>query len=60
MAQEVPGQTLQTTPIVYEANIRLVDVEKAQHWIMARPCWHMSFAVVMAARPGRRTDGAVA
>ena len=32
MAQEKPGQTLQTTALVHEAYIRLVDVEKAQHW----------------------------
>jgi RNA polymerase sigma factor (TIGR02999 family) len=32
MAQEKPGQTLQATGLVHEAYIRLVDVEKAQHW----------------------------
>jgi RNA polymerase sigma factor (TIGR02999 family) len=32
MAQEPPGQTLQATALVHEAYIRLVDVEKAQHW----------------------------
>ncbi len=32
MAQEEPGQTLQATALVHEAYIRLVDVEKAQHW----------------------------
>jgi RNA polymerase sigma factor (TIGR02999 family) len=32
MAQESPGQTLQATALVHEAYIRLVDVEKAQHW----------------------------
>src|SRR5947209_9109051 len=32
MAQEKPGQTLQPTPLVHEAYVRLVDVEKAQHW----------------------------
>jgi RNA polymerase sigma factor (TIGR02999 family) len=32
MAQERPGQTLQATALVHEAYIRLVDVEKAQHW----------------------------
>ena len=30
--QEKPGQTLQATALVHEAYIRLVDVEKAQHW----------------------------
>lgn len=32
LAQENPGQTLQATALVHEAYIRLVDVEKAQHW----------------------------
>ena len=32
MAQERPDQTLQATALVHEAYIRLVDVEKAQHW----------------------------
>jgi RNA polymerase sigma factor (TIGR02999 family) len=32
MAQEQPGQTLQATALVHEAYVRLVDVEKAQHW----------------------------
>ena len=32
MGQEKPGQTLQATALVHEAYIRLVDVEKAQHW----------------------------
>ena len=32
MAQEKPGQTLQATGLVHEAYIRLVDVEKTQHW----------------------------
>ncbi len=32
MAQEKPGQTLQATALVHEAYMRLVDVEKAQHW----------------------------
>ena len=32
MGQENPGQTLQATALVHEAYIRLVDVEKAQHW----------------------------
>src|SRR4029078_9198247 len=30
--QEKPGQTLQATALVHEAYIRLVDVEKVQHW----------------------------
>jgi RNA polymerase sigma factor (TIGR02999 family) len=32
LAQERPGQTLEATGLVHEAYIRLVDVEKAQHW----------------------------
>ena len=32
MAQENPVQTLQATALVREAYIRLVDVDKAQHW----------------------------
>ena len=32
MAQEKPGQTLQATALVHEAYIRLVDVEKTQHF----------------------------
>jgi RNA polymerase sigma factor (TIGR02999 family) len=32
MAKEDPGQTLQATALVHEAYLRLVDVEKAQHW----------------------------
>jgi RNA polymerase sigma factor (TIGR02999 family) len=32
LAQEKPGQTLEATALVHEAYIRLVDVEKGQHW----------------------------
>lgn len=32
LANEKPGQTLQSTALVHEAYVRLVDVEKAQHW----------------------------
>jgi RNA polymerase sigma factor (TIGR02999 family) len=32
LANEKPGQTLQATALVHDAYIRLVDVEKAQHW----------------------------
>jgi len=32
MAQEAPGQTLEATALVHEAYVRLVDVEKVQHW----------------------------
>src|SRR2546429_4641261 len=32
LAQEKPRQTLEATALVHEAYIRLVDVEKTQHW----------------------------
>jgi RNA polymerase sigma factor (TIGR02999 family) len=32
LAQERPRQTLQATALVHEAYLRLVDVERAQHW----------------------------
>src|SRR6266567_5429864 len=32
MAQEASGQTLEATALVHEAYLRLVDVDKAQHW----------------------------
>jgi RNA polymerase sigma factor (TIGR02999 family) len=32
LTHEKPGQTLQATGLVHEAYLRLVDVEKAQHW----------------------------
>src|SRR5262244_3581464 len=32
LAQEKPGQTLEATALVHEAYLRLVDVEKSQHW----------------------------
>jgi len=32
LAQEKPGQTLQATALVHEAYLKLIDVEKAQHW----------------------------
>jgi RNA polymerase sigma factor (TIGR02999 family) len=32
MAHEKVGQTLQATALVHEAYVRLVDVDKAQHW----------------------------
>jgi RNA polymerase sigma factor (TIGR02999 family) len=32
MVREAPGQTLQATALVHEAYLRLVDVEKVQHW----------------------------
>src|ERR1700693_6105733 len=32
LAQEKPGQTLESTALVHEAYLRLVDVKEAQHW----------------------------
>ena len=32
LAQEKAGQTLQATALVHEAYVRLVDVERVQHW----------------------------
>ena len=32
LAHEKPGQTLQATALVHEAYMRLVDIDKAQHW----------------------------
>src|SRR5262249_31436523 len=32
LAQEKPGHNLQATALVHEAYLRLVDVERAQHW----------------------------
>ena len=32
LAHEKPGQTLQATALVHDAYLRLVDVQKAQHW----------------------------
>src|SRR5262249_51526423 len=32
LAHEKPGQTLDATALVHEAYLRLVDVDKAQHW----------------------------
>ena len=36
LVQEKPGQTLQATALVHEAYLRLVDVDKAQHWDSGR------------------------
>jgi RNA polymerase sigma factor (TIGR02999 family) len=32
LAREAPGQTLEPTALVHEAYVRLVDVDRAQHW----------------------------
>jgi RNA polymerase sigma factor (TIGR02999 family) len=47
LAQEKPGQTLQATALVHEAYIRLVDVEKVQHW---DSCGHFFAAAAEAMR----------
>jgi RNA polymerase sigma factor (TIGR02999 family) len=47
LAHEQPGQTLQTTALVHEAYLRLVDVEQAQHWDSRR---HFFAAVAEAMR----------
>ena len=59
MAQEKPGQTLQATALVHEAYLRLVNVEKAQHWdsrthFFAAAAEAMRRIVVEAARRKRR------
>jgi len=47
LAHEKPGQTLQPTALVHDAYIRLVDVEKAQHWDSRR---HFFAAAAQAMR----------
>jgi RNA polymerase sigma factor (TIGR02999 family) len=47
LAQEQPGQTLEATALVHEAYLRLVDVEKAQHW---NSCGHFFAAAAEAMR----------
>jgi RNA polymerase sigma factor (TIGR02999 family) len=47
LAQEKPGQTFQPTALVHEAYVRLVDVEKAQHW---NSCGHFFAAAAEAMR----------
>lgn len=32
LAEEKPGATLQATALVHEADVRLVDTDRAQHW----------------------------
>ena len=36
LAQEKPGQTLQATALVHEVYVRLVDVDRVQHWSSRR------------------------
>jgi RNA polymerase sigma factor (TIGR02999 family) len=47
LAQEKPGQTLEATALVHEAYLRLVDVEKGQHW---NSCGHFFAAAAEAMR----------
>jgi RNA polymerase sigma factor (TIGR02999 family) len=47
LAREKPGQTLQTTALVHEAYLRLVDVSRAQHWNSRR---HFFAAAAQAMR----------
>ncbi len=63
MREERPGQTLQATALVHEAYIRLVNVEKAQHW-ESRNCFFAAAAEAMrrilvdlARRKGRLKRG---
>src|SRR5262249_40058121 len=59
LAHEQPGQTLQATALVHEAYLRLVDVERAQHWnsrghFFAAAAEAMRRILVEAARRKRR------
>jgi RNA polymerase sigma factor (TIGR02999 family) len=47
LAQERPGQTLQATGLVHEAYLRLVDVDRVQHWNSRR---HFFAAAAQAMR----------
>src|SRR5262249_6423456 len=47
LAQEKPGQTLEATALVHEAYLRLVDVDRAQHW---KTRGHFSAAAAEAMR----------
>ena len=48
LAQEKPGQTLQATALVPEAYLRLVDVEKVQHWDNGRDFFSKSVSTFRA------------
>ncbi|HEX3451153.1 MAG TPA: ECF-type sigma factor [Isosphaeraceae bacterium] len=59
LAHELPGQTLQPTPLVHEAYVRLVDVQQAQGWrsrghFFAAAAEAMRRILVDAARRKRR------
>ena len=65
LAKEKPGQTLQATALVHEAYLRLVDVEKVQHW-NSRGHFYVAAAEAMrrilvesARRKGRQKHGGV-
>ena len=47
MAQEKPGQTLQATALVHEVFVRMVDVDRVQHWESRR---HFFWAAAEAMR----------
>src|SRR6188474_1690733 len=60
LAQEKPGQTLQSTALVHEAYLRLVDTEKTQHWdsrrhFFAAAAEAMRRILIEAARRKRRS-----
>ncbi len=62
MASEKPGQTLSATSLVHEAYLRLVDVEKVQHWqsrshFFAAAAEAMRRILVERARAKRREKG---
>ena len=63
LCQESPGHTLQPTALVHEAYIRLVDVEKAQHWDSRRHFFAAAgeamrrILVENARRKGRKRHG---
>jgi len=61
MAQEKPGHTLQTTGLVHEAYIRLVDIDKTQDWnsrghFFAAAAEAMRRILVDSARKNGRSD----
>jgi RNA polymerase sigma factor (TIGR02999 family) len=53
LANEKPGQTLQATGLVHEAYLKLVEVDKAEHW---NSRGHF-FAAAAASRRFITTDG---
>src|SRR5215471_4400164 len=63
IAHEKPGQTLDATALVHEAYLRLVDVERAQHWDSRRHFFAAAaeamrrILIDQARRKGRRRHG---